>query len=172
MNNSLITAETILLDLDADSKTDAVHKICAHLFMLKKTLDPSKLYEDIIQRENVVSTFAGTHTAIPHTITQHITEPVLCFARLKSDDFTWNGNDEDVRFIFLLSAPAQDDLKKLRESQSYVFSSVAQLLSQPDVVERWLTTSNKEDILDSLNETFKSNQTITKPLGRHENVDE
>jgi PTS system fructose-specific IIA component len=161
MNNSLITVDTILLDLDAESKTDAVHKICAHLFMLKKTQDPSLLYADIIKREDVVSTFAGTRTAIPHAITKHIVEPVLFFARVANEDFTWNGNDEDVRFIFLLAAPAQEDLKKLRESQSYVFSSVAQLLSKPDVVERWLTTYSKQDVLESLNETFESNQTTT-----------
>jgi PTS system fructose-specific IIA component len=161
MNKSLITKETILLDFEADSKTDAVHKICAHLFLLKKTQNPSSLYIDIIKREEVVSTFAGTHTAIPHTISEHVTEPVLCFARLKDDDFTWNGDDEDVRFIFLLSAPAQDDLKKLRQSQSYIFSSVAQLLSQPETVEQWMTTNDTQVILDSLQNAFESNQTIT-----------
>lgn len=161
MNKNLITEETILLDFDADSKTDAVHKICAHLFLLKKTQNPSSLYLDIIKREEVVSTFAGTHTAIPHTISEHVFEPVLCFARLKDDDFTWNGEDEDVRFIFLLSAPAQDDLKKLRQSQSYIFSSVAQLLSQPTTVEQWMTTNDKQVILNSLHQAFETNQTIT-----------
>lgn len=160
MKNSLITVDTILLDLAAESKADAIHKLCANLFMLKKTQDPSLLYADIIKRENVVSTFAGAHTAIPHTITQHIDEPVLFFARVSNEDFTWNGDDEDVRFIFLLSAPAQEDLKKLRESQSYVFSSVAQLLAKPEVVEHWLTTNSKEEILNSLNEAFESNRTI------------
>jgi PTS system fructose-specific IIA component len=161
MNKNLITKETILLNFEADSKTDAVHKICAHLFMLKKTQDPSLLYLDIIKREEVVSTFAGTHTAIPHTISEHVSEPVLCFVRLENDDFTWNGDDEDVRFIFLLSAPAKDDLKKLRQSQSYIFSSIAELLSQPDKVELLLTTNDKQVILDSLNKAFESNQTIT-----------
>jgi len=161
MNKNLITKETILLNFEADSKIDAVHKICAHLFMLKKTQNPSLLYLDIVKREEVVSTFAGTHTAIPHTISEHVSEPVLCFVRLKNDDFTWNGDDEDVRFIFLFSAPENDDLKKLRQSQSYIFSSIAELLSQPDMVELWQTTDDKQAILDSLNKAFESNQTIT-----------
>ncbi|WP_196159873.1 PTS sugar transporter subunit IIA [Reinekea sp. G2M2-21] len=157
MNNSLITHETILLDLKADTKADALHKICAHLFMLKKTQNPSALYNDIIKREDVVSTFAGQHTAIPHTISQHINEPVLCFVRLANEDFTWNGKDEDVRIIFLLSAPAQDDLQKLRESQSYVFSSVAQLMGRTEIVDLWLTTQDEQAILDSLQQAFESN---------------
>ena len=124
--------------------------------MLKKTQNPSALYNDIIKRENVVSTFAGQHTAIPHTISQHINEPVLCFVRVANDDFTWNGKDEDVRIIFLLSAPTQDDLQILRESQSYVFSSVAQLMSQTEILDLWLTTDNEQLILDSLQKAFES----------------
>jgi len=159
MNNSLITKDTILLNLDAVNKEDAVHKICAHLFLLKKTQDPSLLYRDIIKREDVVSTFAGQHTAIPHTISEYIAEPVLCFARLKNEDFTWNGKDEDVRIIFLLSAPTQDDLQKLRQSQSYVFSSVAQLMGRPEIMDLWLTTNDEQAILDSLRSAFESNLT-------------
>lgn len=161
MNNTLITKETILLDLEAESKADALHRICAHLFLLKKTQDPSGLYCDIIKREEVVSTFAGTHTAIPHTISEYVDSPVLCFARLNDDDFTWNGKDEDVRFIFLLSAPKKDDLKKLRQSQSYVFSSIAQLLGQSQIVDLWMTTDDKQVVLDSLLQAFESNRTTT-----------
>ncbi|MBU2710764.1 PTS sugar transporter subunit IIA [Zooshikella harenae] len=161
MKKSLITKETILLDMDVESKTDAVHKMCAHLFLLKKTDNPSLLYLDIMNREQVVSTFAGMHTAIPHTVSQHINEPVLCFVRVRGEDFTWDGDDEDVRFIFLLSAPAQDDLKKLRQSQSYVFSSVAQLISRPEIIDLWLSTHDEQVILDSLNQAFESNLNIT-----------
>ncbi len=159
MNNTLITKETILLNLDANTKVDAIHKICGQLFLAKKTQNPSLLYLDITKRESEVSTFAGSHTAIPHTISKHIDEPVLCFARLKSDEFTWNGTDEEVRFIFLLSAPYQDDLRKLRQSQSYVFSSVAQLISRPGTLELWENATDEQVILDSLNEEFKANLT-------------
>lgn len=157
MDNTLITKETILLNLDATSKTDALHKMCGHLFMVKKTQNPSMLFSDITKREAEVSTFAGSKTAIPHTISEHIDDPVLCFARVKSDEFTWDGNDEDVRFIFLLSAPAKDDLRQLRQSQSYVFSSVAQLISRSEILELWDKAESEQVILDSLNEEFKAN---------------
>lgn len=160
-NNTLLTKDTILLDLDATSKTDAIHKICAHLFLMKKTLNPSLLYQDIIARENVVSTYAGCLTAIPHTISSHVDEPVLCFARTKDEDFSWNGSDEEVRFILLLSAPARDDLRKLRQSQSYVFSAVAQLISRHEVLERWLATDDQQEVLDSLYQAFQANLNTT-----------
>lgn len=158
MTNSLITKDTILLDLEADSKKDAVHKICGHLFLLKKTRDPSRLYEDIINRELVVSTFAGSYTAIPHAISEHVEEAVLCFVRLKSDDFTWNGQDENVRFIILLSAPASDDITKLRQRQSAVFSSIAQLISHSETLDLWWKATDRQTILDSLQGAFETNK--------------
>lgn len=154
----LITRKTILLNLDAESKLDAIRTLCGLLFSLNKTDNPALLYQDIIKREEAVSTFAGTKTAIPHAITKHVFEPTLCFARMNNDDFTWDGRDEIVHFIFLLAAPVQDDLKKLRESQSYVFSSVAQLISSAATLELWSSATDEKTILDSLNLAFKTNQ--------------
>jgi PTS system fructose-specific IIA component len=158
MNKTLITKETILLNLEAQSKEDAIHKLCGHLFLNKLTQDPSNLYEDIIARENIVSTFAGCQTAIPHTITAHVDQPVLCFARIQDPIITWNGRDEDVVFVLLLCAPATGDLKELRKSQSYVFSAVAQLISQPNVLARWVQTDQPQIILDDLQQAFAENQ--------------
>jgi PTS system fructose-specific IIA component len=158
MNNTLITVETILLDFEAQTKNDAIHKLCGHLFLKKLTQNPSGLYEDVIARENIVSTFAGCQTAIPHAISAHVDQPVLCFARLKEPTITWDGNDEDVLFVLLLCAPATGDLKELRKSQSYVFSSVAQLISQPSVLQYWADANQPQDILDSLQQAFAANQ--------------
>jgi len=155
---NLITKETIHLDLDFESKFDAIRSLCGQLFIVSKTQDPSLLYQDIIKREETVSTFAGSKTAIPHAISSYISVPVLSFARARSDDFTWDGIDEKVRFIFLLCAPYQDDLKELRQSQSYVFSAVAQLLGNSETLELWETTKDEQVILDSLSSAFEAYQ--------------
>ncbi|MES9936728.1 MAG: PTS sugar transporter subunit IIA [Sedimenticola sp.] len=152
---SLITKETIQLDLDVDSKFDAIRSLCGQLFAINKTENPSLLYQDVIKREETVSTFAGSETAIPHAITKHVSEPVLSFARISNDNFTWDGNDEKVQFVFLLAAPFQEDLKQLRQSQSYIFSSVAQLISQVEILELWATAKEKQVILDSLSSAFE-----------------
>jgi len=157
MNENLITKETVILDLQADSRTDALYKICAQLFLLKKSQDPNGLYTDIIKREEMVSTFAGQQVAIPHVITLSISEPTLSFIRIKNEDFTWGGDDQNVRIVFLLCVPMRDDLKKLRESQSYVFSSIAHLMGDSEIFDLWLNTNDQQQILDSLKSAFKSN---------------
>ena len=155
-HTSLITKGTIHLNLDAASKFDAIHSLCGQLFIANKTENPSLLYKDIIKREEEISTFAGSRTAIPHAITKYISEPVLCFARISHDHFVWGGSDEKVRFVLLLAAPVQDDLKKLRQRLSYVFSSVAQLINQVETLELWETAKDEQVILDSLSSAFEA----------------
>lgn len=154
----LVTKQAIQLNLEAESKFEVIRSLCGLLFVANKTENPSLLYQDIIKREEMVSTFAGWQTAIPHAITQYISEPALCFARVNNEDFTWNGSDETVRFVFLLCAPVSEDLKKLRQSQSYVFSAVAQLISQAETIELWERATDEQVILDSLCSAFDDYQ--------------
>lgn len=161
MSEKLITKSTVILDLQAENKTDALHNICGHLFLLRKTQDPSNLYSDIIKREDTVSTFAGQQVAIPHVITQYISEPTLCFVRIADEDFTWSSHDQNVRIIFLLCVPAQHNLQQLRQSQSYIFSSIAQLMSDTAIIDLWLTTTDQQHVLNSLQLAFKSNLNST-----------
>ncbi|TEW55522.1 PTS sugar transporter subunit IIA [Psychromonas sp. RZ22] len=157
MTENLITIETMMLDLPSDSKADALHKICGHLFLLRKSQDPSALYNDIMKREEMVSTFAGQQIAIPHVITDYISSPTLCFVRINNKDFTWSDNDQSVRIIFLLCVPTEVNLQQLRESQSYIFSSIAQLMGNTKMIDLWLNSNKAEDILDSLKTAFESN---------------
>lgn len=161
MNENLITIDTVILDLEADTRVDALYNICAQLFLLKKTQNPGCLYADIIKREDVVSTFAGQQVAIPHVITLSILEPTLSFVRIKNEDFTWGGDDQDVRIIFLLCVPMQDDLRKIRQSQSYIFSSIAQLMGDTAIMDLWLTSNDQHLILNSLQSAFQSNFSVT-----------
>lgn len=154
MDNKLIKKELILLDLEASSREDVIHIISSQMFLLRRTTEPALLHADIMRREEVVSTFAGSFTAIPHTITKYITEPTLCFARISNDDFTWSGIGEDVRFVFFLAVPEEGDLKTLRESQSHIFTAVAQLIGRMDILDFWKTTQDKQAILDGLNQAF------------------
>ena len=157
MSENLINEDTVILDLEADNKIDALHNICAYLFLHKKTQDPTGLHTDIIKREELVSTYAGQQVAIPHVITQFISQPTLCFVRLKKKDFTWSDHDQEVRIIFLLCVPVQGDLPKLRQSQSYIFSSIAQMMGDPSIIDLWLNTDDKQKVLNSLQSAFQSN---------------
>ncbi|WP_428241300.1 PTS sugar transporter subunit IIA [Gynuella sp.] len=152
---NLITKEMVLLDIEAPTKQELIHHLCGQLFLVRRTDSPALLYQDVISREEKVSTFAGASMAIPHALSQYISEPSLCFARVKSDGFTWDGADEAVRFVFMHVVPVQSsDLQRLRESQSKVFSAIAELITLTDVQSMWAETGDKDEILSSLYSAF------------------
>ena len=161
MSKNLTHKDMVILDLQVDGKIEALHNICAHLYLHRKTQDPSALYSDIIKHENTITTFAGQQVAIPHVITKYISEPTLCFVRVNNEDFTWSSHDQNVRIIFLLCVPIQHDLQKLRQSQSYIFSSIAQLMGDMKIIDLWLTTNDQQQIVDSLQLAFESTLNTT-----------
>ncbi len=153
--DKLINTQMIMIDFEAAFKEDAIKKICTQLFSLKLTDGANLLYKDIIARENIVSTFAGLSMAIPHAITPHIKEASLCFMRLKNK-IIWNSQDEIVKYVLLLAVPEEDNLDALRKKQSYIFSSIAQSISQTETLQIWHEAKNEEEILKSLQQAFQT----------------
>ncbi len=153
--DKLINSQMVMIDFEAAFKEDAIKKICTQLFSLKRTDGANLLYKDIMARENIVSTFAGLSMAIPHAITPHIKEASLCFMRLKNQ-IIWNGQDEIVQYVLLLAVPETGDLGELRKKQSYIFSSIAQSISQTETLDIWKNAEHKEEILESLQQSFQT----------------
>lgn len=147
--------DNIWLDFAATSRADAIHSICNTLHQKNKTTDLNGLYADIIRRECMVSTFAGHDTAIPHVISSHVDEPVLCFIRVNNSDFTWHGDSEKVTFIIFSAIPANKNTFDGREQHSRLFAAVAQLLHTPEVTNRWKTTTDAQLICDDFNHALR-----------------
>lgn len=146
--------EAVWLDFPGSSREEALHNICNRLHDLKKTEDPAALYEDVIKREELVSTFAGHDTAIPHVITPHINEAVLCFVRAEDSDLTWHGSSETVSFVIFSAVPDSADASGIRAEQSQIFGAIAQLIRTPEVLERWKFARDPDVIRRDLDHAF------------------
>lgn len=153
--DNIITIDMISLDFTASSKEDAIQKICTQLFFLKRTDASALLYNDIMKREKIVSTFAGASMAIPHVISFYIKEASLFFMRLKNE-IIWDADDEKVKYVLLLAAPNSGDLNLLRQEQSYIFSSIAQAISNTETLRTWHDATDETEILNSLSKAFKA----------------
>lgn len=64
--------------------------------------DASAYRQDVLERENEVSTFVGYNTAIPHAKSEAVREPFVICAKLENS-VSWNG--EDAKQIFMLGVP-------------------------------------------------------------------
>ena len=103
-----IDREAIWLDFPGSSREEIIRNICFKLQDLGKTDHPQELYNDILEREKLVSTFAGHDTAIPHVVTDHIKGPALCFVRAADPELTWHGDSENVTFVVFSAVPKNE----------------------------------------------------------------
>lgn len=149
-----VSLESIWLDFPGSSREEVIKNICLQLKSLGKTDRPSQLYEDILEREGMVSTFAGHNTAIPHVVTHHINGPTLCFIRLANSDLTWHGNSESVTFVVFSAVPKGEAAAIIRAEQSQIFGALALLIRTPDVTSIWKVAEDAEVIQKSLNFTL------------------
>ena len=149
-----VERESIWLDFPGTAREEIIQNICFKLKDIGKTDDPSGLYQDIMEREGLVSTFAGHDTAIPHVVTNHINGPALCFIRVADPDLTWHGNSETVTFVVFSAVPKGEAAATIRAEQSQIFGALALLIRTPDVTSVWKVAKDAEVIQKSLNFTL------------------
>ncbi len=101
----------IFLDLQADSKDDAIRKIVGRMKENHVIQDEESVLEEIFSRESRGGTSLGNGVAIPHARVKTVDRIVMAMARL-SETLTFSADDrQPVRFVFVLVTP----LEKLNE---------------------------------------------------------
>ncbi len=112
---SILKKENIQIDIQADSKEDAIKQIVKCLFENGCIDDKQIFYEDVLEREELGFTGIGNEMAIPHGISTQVMRVTLAIARLKSP-VIWTTKEEDipeeekkVRFIILFAVPKESD---------------------------------------------------------------
>lgn len=133
--------ETVKLDLEADTKDEALKELIA-LFGLD---DKSEgiLFKMLKRRENLGSTGIGRGIAIPHCRSLVVNRLRVAFGR-KSSGLDFKAIDEKpVRYIFLIVAPP------LEVSNQYlpVLGKIAQFGKDPRVPDQLAELASAEDFI-------------------------
>jgi PTS system fructose-specific IIA component/PTS system nitrogen regulatory IIA component len=101
----LLSENTIVLNLELTSKSQVIEKMLSIVEHHPAVEDIVKLKEDVLRREQEMSTGIGKQIALPHAKTDAVTEPVLAFATLR-DEINFDSIDSmPVRIVFLLATP-------------------------------------------------------------------
>ncbi len=138
--------DTVELDLDAETKDDALKELIA-LFGLDEKSE-GILFKMIKRRENLGSTGIGRGIAIPHCRSLVVNRLRVAFGR-KPAGLDFKAIDEKpVKFIFLIVAPP------LEVSNQYlpVLGKIAQFSKDPKVPERLAEIEAAKDFLVLLDE--------------------
>jgi fructose-specific phosphotransferase system IIA component len=130
---SLLSPETIQLELQNTQKVPALREVAELLAQSKCVGDFEAFFNEILQRERVSNTALGHDVAIPHARTDQCSDILIAVGRSRQGiDFeAKDGNP--VRLIFLIGTPKQMVTDYLR-----VVGTLARLLRQDDLRHRLL----------------------------------
>ena len=100
-----LTAETVKVRLEAESKDAAIREMAAMLAGTGKVADPEALVAAALAREDEGTTGLGEEIAIPHAKTDAVTAPVVGFAR-SEEGVEWGSLDgTKAKLIFMITVP-------------------------------------------------------------------
>ncbi len=138
------STEAIKLDLEAETKDDALKELVA-CFGLDEKSD-GILFKMLKRRENLGSTGIGRGIAIPHCRSLVVTRLRIAFGR-KISGLDFKAIDEKpARYVFLIVAPP------LEVSNQYlpVLGKIAQFSKEADVPDALAALSNPQELIELL----------------------
>ncbi|MFM1562695.1 PTS sugar transporter subunit IIA, partial [Helcococcus ovis] len=130
--------EDIYLGLDFENKEDVIRFLSDEI--VKKGKTPDTLYENIMKRENIISTAFGNLVAVPHPFEPISNETFLTMGVLKKT-INWSG--KKVQVVIILNVE-----KNSEERFEEMYRLLLELIDRKESVERIIKSKSKEEIID------------------------
>jgi fructose PTS system EIIA component len=146
----LLSEKYIVLNLDLDLKSKVIDKMLSIVADHPGVLDIGKLSEDVIRREQDMSTGIGKTLALPHAKSAGVTEPVMAFATLRNGVNFDSIDGEPVRIVFLLATPEE----MLAEHLKFL-GRITKLAGRDDIRQRLILSSSAEEVIELFREEEK-----------------
>jgi fructose-specific phosphotransferase system IIA component len=103
--SSLLSKDAIKINLESKTKKDVIKELVELIFKTNKIKDKKKLFQALIEREELGSTGIGQGIAIPHGKSDTVLELQAAFG-LSKEGISFEALDgEPVNIFFLLVAP-------------------------------------------------------------------
>lgn len=138
---NLLTADQVLLDLDASSKK-RVFEQAGMLFEARLGLARSTIFDSLFAREKLGSTGLGQGVAIPHGRIKGLKEAAGAFMRLTTPVPFDSPDGRAVDLLFVLLVPEQ-----ATEEHLQILSELAQRFSDRAFREKLQTAASPDDIV-------------------------
>lgn len=139
--SEILKKDCIIANLTADDKEGALKEI-SHFLEQKGTLqDHGKLFQALLDREQLGSTGIGDNMAIPHAKYEGIEQIITVFARSRNGIDFQSLDKKPVHFIFLLLAPPASTGLHLK-----ALAKIARLFKNASLRENILNAEDAETI--------------------------
>ena len=135
----LLTAEHVLLNSEAEGKRSLITQLAG----LLTSIDPDRVMEVVMAREQLGSTGIGHSVAIPHGRMPDLTTPVLALARHPAGVDFDAIDGQPVHIAVLLLVPDSDDRQHLE-----LLAQLARTLQQKRIRETVMHAQSAEEIAE------------------------
>ena len=137
----LMIQETMIMDLQATTKEEAIDELIASLNRSGRINDPIQFKEMIYKREAESSTGIGGGIAMPHAKTTAVNEPTVVFAKSRKGLDFEALDDEPAHIFFMIAAPEGAANTHLR-----TLAALSRLLIDSDFISQLMSTDTPEEV--------------------------
>ena len=142
----ILNEETILMDLKANSKEDALLELAEKLLEKDYILNVEDFLVDIYAREEKGQTGLGNYIAIPHGISEAVREIGVAIG-VSKNEIPWETLDGNgVKIIILFAVGPQ---KEGENNHLKLLSLFARKLGNDEVIEKLLNASTSSEVKDA-----------------------
>ena len=134
--SSLLTPLDVLLDLDAPTKSRALHE-AARFIATRHGLNKTDIHSSLAAREKVGSTGLGFGIAIPHARVSGLSRPIAAFVRMKSPIDFGAPDEKPVSDMLVLLVPPE-----VADEHLQLLAGVAEMFSDRNLRERLRTRAD------------------------------
>ncbi|MBS2970040.1 fructose-specific PTS transporter subunit EIIC [Metabacillus sp. KIGAM252] len=142
----LLTRETILLNLSAGSKEEAIDELVNKLDHAGKLNDRELYKEAILAREAQSTTGIGEGIAIPHAKTSAVKSPAIAFGRSKTG-IDYESLDGQPSHLFFMIAAGEG----ANNTHLETLSSLSSFLMDPDFRKKLEEARTENEVLEAIN---------------------
>lgn len=143
----LLKEETILLNLKASSKQEAIDELINQLDQAGRLTDKAAFREAILQREQQSTTGIGEGIAIPHAKSHAVKTPSIAFGRSASG-IDYDSLDEKPAHLFFMIAASEG----ANNEHLQALSRLSTLLMDEQFRSKLVNASNVAQILEAVNQ--------------------
>ncbi|WP_347549237.1 fructose-specific PTS transporter subunit EIIC [Pseudalkalibacillus hwajinpoensis] len=149
----LLTKETMILNLEADSKDHVINELSEKLYSAGKLQDLHSFKQAIHAREKESTTGIGEGIAIPHAKTAAVKSPAIVFGRSKKGIDYQSLDGESAHLFFMIAAT-----EGANQTHLEALSRLSSFLMDTEFRKGLLEARTEEEVLQAFDQKEEENE--------------
>ena len=141
----LLLRGAFTLDLQSETRWDAIDELCAKVAACVPGVDRDALVEAVRAREEIMSTGLEKGVAVPHGRLEGFARPVVAFGRSRAG-LDWDARDGLAsHFIFLILTPQREE-----GMQVQILASIARGMEKDGIRDKLMALDDEQQVFELL----------------------